>query len=128
MSCQKSRQFAFHLVAFAMFFDVAAAAAQPRFPREKFIRARTPVATRYIVRLTDDAVATADAAPTPASRHAPLVLQTYRSLRAFVAQMTDADARALALEPSVEYVEEDGIVEIAAPHTAPRGGPHRPAP
>src|SRR3954466_1721768 len=119
---QKSRQFAFHLVAFAMFFDVAGAAAQPRFPRAKFIRARTPVATRYIVRLTDDAVATADAAPTLASRHAAIVLQTYRSLRAFVAQMTDADARALALEPLVEYVEEDGIVEIAATQAGPVWG------
>jgi hypothetical protein len=119
---QKSRQFAFHLVAFAMFFDAAGAAAQPGFPREKFIRARTPVATRYIVRLKDDAVATADAAPTLASRHAAIVLQSFRSLRAFVAQMTDADARALALEPSVEYVEEDGVVEIAATQAGPVWG------
>jgi subtilisin family serine protease len=93
--------------------DVSGAAAQPPQSR-KYVRATSPIPRQYIVRLSDDAGVVSALAQTLTARHAGLVRQSFRTVRAFVVNMTETDARALALEPSVLYVEEDAYVSIAA--------------
>lgn len=76
-----------------------------------------PIADSYIVVLQD---AAPDTAATLAERYNATVTNTYRSaLTGFSATMSEADARRLAADPAVAYVEEDGVVRVAATQTNP---------
>jgi serine protease len=86
---------------------------------EHFIRAATPVANQYIVVLRDDGPAFKaqdfDATQVSlATSYRAEVKHTYHSaLKGFVATMTEADAIALAEDPMVAFVQEDGIVKAS---------------
>jgi subtilisin family serine protease len=98
------------------------AAAQPpaRSRPDKFLRAPNPISGRYIVRLKDDQqTATVDAL---SRRHRGAVVHTLKTIKGFVALMTEADARALAQDPGVAFVEEDSIASIAVTETAASWG------
>jgi hypothetical protein len=70
----------------------------------------------YIVVLKDEAEGRVRALADQLARaHGGRVAATYeRALRGFSAQMNEAAAEALAHNPAVDYVEEDGVVELAA--------------
>ncbi len=88
----------------------------------------TPIAGQYIVVLRDDAPAVAaamssgrsedalrDVALRLAARRNGTVGHVYgTALRGFSAKMTEADARALAADPSVAFVEQDQVVRKTA--------------
>jgi subtilisin family serine protease len=98
-----------------------AAAQSPRSADPKYRGASRPVPGQYIVKLTDETSAPAPLAAL-ATRHRGQIMKIYRSINAFAVQMTAADARALAAEPSVRYVEEDAYVFLAETQTqAPWG-------
>jgi serine protease len=83
-----------------------------------FVRALAPIANRYIVVLRDDAGFKAmDVEATQRALVASYradVVQSYRSaLRGFVADMSEADALALAEDPMVAFVQEDGVVHAS---------------
>src|SRR6266540_5913651 len=83
-----------------------------------FVRAQTPVPNQYIVVLRDDAQFKAfdfDATQlTLAGSYHAQVQQTYRAaLKGFVATMSEADALALAEDPMVAFVQEDGVVKAS---------------
>jgi serine protease len=87
-----------------------------------------PVPGQYIVVLKDDAAAlnteasalsrlpsVAAVAAQLASRHGARMQRSFsHTLRGFVVQADDRALEKLVLDPSVAYVEEDGIVEISA--------------
>jgi serine protease len=82
-----------------------------------FVRAVTPIANRYIVVLRDDAGFKAqdfDATQTQlVASYRASVVQSYRhALKGFVAEMSEADALALADDPMVAFVQEDGVVHM----------------
>ena len=88
--------------------SVAASSAQ-------LLRVPNAVPGQYIVVL-DDAAAGVAAEHVPEfasrmmARHGGSVQRTYaHALRGFVANMSEAQARALAREPSVKYIEEDAL-------------------
>ncbi|MCU0618580.1 MAG: S8 family peptidase [Gemmatimonadaceae bacterium] len=87
-----------------------------------------PIPGRYIVVLRDDAP---DVAAAASSRRAPEALRAVAlrlasrrnakvghvygtALRGFAAEMSEADARALAADPGVAYVEQDQVVRKSA--------------
>ncbi|HSP80624.1 MAG TPA: S8 family peptidase, partial [Myxococcaceae bacterium] len=86
----------------------------------KFLRSAKPLAGQYIVVLAEPgpgAARVSELAPGLAQRYGASVQHVYEhALRGFSARMTEAQARALAADPSVRYVEEDGEVHaLAAP-------------
>ncbi|MCK6552872.1 S8 family peptidase, partial [Myxococcota bacterium] len=93
---------------------------------ESFIRAQNPIAGRYIVVLADAAMQTADvdgASRRLSSDYAARVDHTYRhAIRGFSAEMSEADALALARDPRVAWVEEDSVVSIGATQTGATWG------
>jgi subtilisin family serine protease len=99
------------------------ASAQPqRNGRTKYRSARNPVFRQYIVRLDRDRGDDAVAAAALAGRHRGQVLKRYRAISAFMVQMSEEDARALASDASVQYVEEDSYVFVSETQTnAPWG-------
>jgi serine protease len=93
---------------------------QPGAPKgpEHFVRALQPIANRYIVVLRDDAGFKAqdfDATQTSlVGAYRASVVQSYRhALKGFVADMSEADALALADDPMVAFVQEDGVVHAS---------------
>lgn len=89
-------------------------------------RAREPVPGQYIVVLKDsevDAASTEGVTETLANEHSAQVLDVYsHSIHGFAARMSDADAQALATDPTVASVQEDSVVSIADTETgAPWG-------
>ena len=92
--------------------DAAAQRATRRAP--KYLTATRSVYGQYIVRLGTAPGSMSVLAGALAAKHGGQVLQSFRSIRAFVVRMNEADARALAVESSVLYVEEDGVVSAAA--------------
>jgi hypothetical protein len=98
------------------------AAAQPqRGSSSRYRRAASPVFRQYIVRLNREGNSAAESSAL-AARHGGRAMKTYRAVGAFMAQLTEADARALASEPSVMYVEEDAYVFVTATQTRPTWG------
>ncbi|MGW0431975.1 S8 family serine peptidase [Micromonospora sp. NPDC003197] len=77
----------------------------------------TAVADSYIVVLKNDMVTSSDvtgSANTLASRYGGTVARTYQhALRGFEAKMTAEEARQLAAEPSVKYVQQNHTVSIS---------------
>ena len=90
-----------------------------------------PVAGQYIVTLRDSSSSIPGAADLLARLHGGLVLRTFQSaIQGFTVRMSDAQARALASDPRVAAVEQDGYVHAldTADVTAVVGTrPHRPA-
>jgi subtilisin family serine protease len=90
----------------------------------KFHRSAEPVRDRYVVMLappTDAAAFGVQAAPTVADAAADLgalydadVRTTWPAVRGFAATMSERDAIALAAEPGVAMVSEDGVVRAVA--------------
>ncbi|GEJ58051.1 S8 family serine peptidase [Anaeromyxobacter diazotrophicus] len=88
------------------------------------LRVAHPVGGRYLVVLRDDLAKEHDVAIDAAAlagQHGGRVAGTWRhALRGFLAELTDAQAQALAQDPSVARVEEDGElhaegIEVGAP-------------
>jgi subtilisin family serine protease len=109
-------------VAIAMLLGLAvpAAADQP-VPAGRVIDANDPIPGQYIVQLNDGAAAATPAVTeTLASEHDARVLDVYtHSVQGFAARMSEADAEALAADPSVKSVEEDSVVTIATTQSNP---------
>jgi hypothetical protein len=78
----------------------------------RFLRSANPVRGQYIVVLKLEATLAHgidEVSKELAERfHGEMDLTFHHALRGFVVKMSEADARALSLEPSVAYVEEDG--------------------
>jgi subtilisin family serine protease/PKD repeat protein len=81
-------------------------------PSSKFLRSSNRVPGQYIVVLQPDAYRDAREVAQELSRsYRGQMGRVFRhALRGFVAHMSEADARALAEDPRVKYVEEDGEV------------------
>jgi subtilisin family serine protease len=91
-----------------------AAAPTIRSGSSKFVKVDQPFAGQYIVLLAEGEEIDA-ATERLVRRHRGREVHRYRSrVRGFAAQMTETDARALAEDPAVAVVEEDGIVEAFA--------------
>jgi uncharacterized protein affecting Mg2+/Co2+ transport len=103
----------------------SASQAQGNGPNNKFRRAGKPVAGQYIVVLNKD-TRPEDVdfvANQLLARHQGTTLAVYRhTLKGFAIQMPEDAAIALSHEPSVAYVQEDGIVKVAATQTNPPWG------
>ncbi len=118
----------------AVLLVVAACGRETRSPEvlpdrsEKLVRARAAIPGQYVVVL-DGSVAVSGLearAAELASRHHATVLHVYgAALNGFAAAMSATDALALAAEPDVRWVEEDGRVRAAA---APGGATQAGAP
>jgi subtilisin family serine protease len=78
----------------------------------KFFRSANRVPSQYIVVLQPDAYRDArEVAHELAKSHRGQVGRVFRhALRGFLAHMSEQDARALAEDPRVKYVEENGVV------------------
>jgi subtilisin family serine protease len=105
---------------------VSAGVALGAAPQRSLLRSAAPVAGQYIVVLKEEAV-TAEELPARAQelsyRHGATLEHTYtHALRGFSLLATESQALALAEEPAVAYVVEDGQVESYATQTgAPWG-------
>ncbi|WP_344174372.1 S8 family serine peptidase [Pilimelia columellifera] len=100
------------LVAGTGALGVGAATAAPA-PTTTFRSATVnPVAGSYIVMLKPGSSA-ASASGALASKHRGAVKRVYPTLGGFAAAMTAADARALAADPAVLYVEQDAVTRGA---------------
>jgi subtilisin family serine protease len=79
----------------------------------KFVKSPDAIRGQYIVVLKDTEASAANvpmAAQALAQRHGAAVTQTFsHALRGFVVKANEARALALAAEPEVAYVEEDGV-------------------
>ncbi len=84
--------------------------------RVKFRPSARPVAGRYIVVLRSDGAADArQSAQDLTTAYRGQVSAVFRhALRGFVAEMSELDAKMLADDPNVEYVEQDGEMTISA--------------
>src|SRR6185369_14016938 len=95
----------------------SAAQSQGNGPDNKFRRAKKRVPGQYIVVLNKD-TRPEDVdfvANQLLVRHQGTTLAVYRhTIKGFAIQMPEAAAIALSHEPSVAYVQEDGIVKAAA--------------
>ena len=79
-----------------------------------------PVAGQYIVTLRDSSSPIPGAADLLARQHGGLVLRTFQSaIQGFTVSMSDAQARALARDPRVAAVEQDGYVHALDTETSP---------
>jgi subtilisin family serine protease len=108
-------------LAFATLFAVAghAGAAADPSPNGTVERVADPIPGQYIVTLkTSDPAAVAPVAKVLAGGHHGHVLDVYsHALHGFAVAMTDADAQALAADPSVASVEENAVVTIDTTET-----------
>jgi subtilisin family serine protease len=80
-----------------------------------------PIPDQYVVTLNEpNGGAVPGAAESLARRHNGHVLDVYaHALHGFAVRMTEADARALASDPSVASVEQDGLVHIETTQSNP---------
>jgi subtilisin family serine protease len=113
---QRTLQVRFLVILIVLSGSAGHAWAQGRGRDGKYVHAPRPIAGRYIVRLKDDPLPAA--ADELARRHRGVLLYAFQSMRGFVTSMSEADARALSSDPSVEYVEEDAIVSVLATETS----------
>ncbi len=90
----------------------------------KFRRSLEPVAGEYIVVLKNEERGDVrDVAPALAASYRGKTGRVFRhALRGFVAYMSEADARALAEDPNVAYVEENGRMSISGTQTGATWG------
>ena len=79
----------------------------------KFLRAENPIPNQYIVVMADNGKRSAFSMVSEvSSKFNADVTTVYNSvINGFAVRMTEAEAQALSLDPSIKFVEEDGIVE-----------------
>lgn len=85
-------------------------------PPARFMRVQNPIADHYIVVLQDTMMQSSrtNAGDLVLPYNGKLGRVYTHALNGFSVTMTEADAKALAKEPSVRYVIEDGVVSINA--------------
>jgi subtilisin family serine protease len=92
----------------------------------KFLKSSDAIPGQYIVVLKDADVSAArvpEVAQALATRHGASVTQTYsHALRGFAIRANEAAARALAHNPQVAYVEEDGLLHATGLQASPTWG------
>jgi subtilisin family serine protease len=92
----------------------------------RFLKSAEAVPGQYIVVLKDSEVAAGrvpEVAQSLAHRHGASLLHTYsHALRGFSIRANEAAARALANNPQVAYVEEDGVVRTTGLQGSPTWG------
>lgn len=91
----------------------------PTSPQVRSAASAAAIADRYLVKLKDNAAARTDSVPAMArglvARHHGRLGSTWtQGFRGFSVQMAPADARAMASEPGVAYVEQDQRWSVAA--------------
>ncbi|MEU8125574.1 S8 family peptidase, partial [Spirillospora sp. NPDC049024] len=100
----------------AMALTPSVAGAAPRTGEIRAAGGPTAIAGSYIVVFKPDAVTTSDVgsrAASLAAEHGAKVKRTYRTaLRGFAAAMNETEARRLAANPAVAYVEQDHTVRL----------------
>jgi subtilisin family serine protease len=108
------------LVVMALFPAWAGGQTRVRSSDDKYVRAARPISGRYIVRLKDNQRAAAGDALSRS--HGGALVHSLETMRGFVALMTETDARALARDPAVEFVEEDSVASITTTEAAASWG------
>jgi subtilisin family serine protease len=93
----------------------------------KLLKSQEPVQGEYIVVFKDGPGPSLASVSATASElvqaHGGQVKRTFsRALRGFSARMTEAQARALAADPRVKYIEENGVVRLNATQTGATWG------
>jgi len=106
------------LAALLLLFHTDAPVAQ-NAARDPVRRARKPIAGQYLVRLQNDADPEAVAREVTAAYRGRLRHVYRHAVQGFTVQISDAAARALARDPRVALVEEDGVVTPAAVQVDP---------
>jgi subtilase family serine protease len=98
---------------------LAGDASQGQGRREGIIRrARQPIPNQYIVVLNEGAEDPGEFGRLTAAAHGGRALRAYRrALRGFSAQLTPEAAAALAADPRVRFVEEDGVLAASQVQT-----------
>ncbi len=92
---------------------------------QNLVRARSAIPGQYVVVLADSVAVSdlaAKAAALAAAHHGTILYVYGAALNGFAASMSAADALALAAEPEVRFVEEDGRVRSAAAVGGAGGG------
>jgi serine protease len=104
---------------------VASDAAEVVATTPQLLRAQVPIRDQYLVVLAQAPegqaeVSVAALADELVTRHGGHVLQVYEhALRGFTARMTEPQALALARNPAVASIEEDGLVHVEAVQSPP---------
>lgn len=116
----------------ALLLGLSTSSAAPAEPSVKFLRSAAPVAGQYIVVLKTAPSATMTAAQAAelttqmdalaVKHHAKVTSRYTAALVGFAASMSEADARALAEDPSVAFVEENGEMHATATQTGATWG------
>jgi subtilisin family serine protease len=114
----------------ALFAAVGPAGAQttPTGGGDAIERAAEPIPGRYIVQLTETPATSTPAGAVAQARgladtYSARVLDTLGIVHGFVAEMSESAARALAADPKVASIEEDGVVHATTVQTpAPSWG------
>jgi aqualysin 1 len=99
-----------------------AGAGQAQEPTSGIRRARQPLPGRYIVVLQDNQDLDAISWETAVQHQVRTSRLFRRTLNGFAARMTPAAAEALANDPRVKYVEEDGVVRLEQVQSSPPWG------
>ncbi|GAA4914969.1 peptidase inhibitor I9 [Stackebrandtia albiflava] len=96
-------------------------AAAPAHAEGTVIGAENPdaIAGEYIVVLNDGVSASAKTAAGIASEYDGKVRQTFDTINGFSANLSEDEARALAADPSVAYVQQNAVMTIAATQDSP---------
>jgi serine protease len=96
-----------------LFMGMSPASGQGRHQIDAIRRSRRPIPSRYIVavRAHDDPDAVAGAAQSQARGRVRRVFR--HAFRGFAIETSEATARALAADPGVAYVEEDGVIQAS---------------
>ena len=88
-----------------------------------FRRNFRPIPDHYIVVLDPNAADVPATSKALARHHGLWIDRVYeRALKGFAAVMSEAQAKALSLDPRVEWVEEDGVVEASTTQTGATWG------
>jgi len=114
MSLQKKTVLAFTCIALTAGTQaLAQEKSVAEFAAGKFLKSSNPIRGQYIVVLKDadtGAASFSTMAQGLAKRHGAAITQTFsHALSGFVVQTSEAQAQALATDPEVAYVEEDGV-------------------
>jgi len=110
-------------LAFCMSISLASVHAASQGTASGILRVRDPIPEQYIVVLKDTPNAVPTVARDLATRHGGTLLHTYEhALHGFAVRLSEVQARVLAQNPLVKYVEEDGRVQAAGIQSGPTWG------
>jgi subtilisin family serine protease len=91
--------------------------------KDKVHKAKNKIQNQYIVVLEDRSDDVASIADELSVKHRGKIKHLYdKALKGFAAEISDADAAALADDPRVKYVEEDGVVSLDTTQTGATWG------